>query len=166
MPGRVPQIRYWRIPIQTSDGTIYAYKYEGLLASEGHYRKPSGSWSGGGPLYVHKESQLHGLLRSATYRYNGVNFRSTACGVIGTPSPPLPAVTSDFIRRALDEPAAWALRGYNRTKPGTPLVDLFVSGKELISTACRQSLLGGSLEVRVFSQIFCGTALSRDSRGG
>jgi len=145
---KAPKVHYVRTPIIVGQGpgAIYAHDYQGLILSEGHYRLRAGGWSGGGPLYVLKQSLHYNNIRRASYWRNGTTWDGVTCGATGTPTFTLPVLSAAASQAALDEAAAYGLRGYNRTKPGQSSADLAVAAKELWSDGLPSLPLGSLLK--------------------
>jgi len=152
--SRVPRVRYTvktTLAGDPSKGTpvpVQDIDFQGLLASEGHFRLPNGRWSGGGPLYVHYESITNRNARRGTYRLNGVDWSGTTIGVAGTPSMTVGPNSLPPVEAALNSANDYGLRGFNRTKPGRPLANILVAGKELAtdglpSLPLRKLIFGG-----------------------
>lgn len=107
----------------------YEYDYEGLLVSYGHYRLPSGAWSGGGPLLVRKIHLQNNGIRVHKFKDGGIENTFTMCGVLPTGQtyyPTFPTWTKAQNDDTLLDAAGHALRGYNRAKPGKAVADLGV----------------------------------------
>lgn len=135
MPSFVPRVRWEVKPILQPMGTqpsnmIYEYRYDGLLASEGHFRLRNGSWSGGGPFYAHHESVTHGAGRTLLQQQWTSGGRYNPQGVVPAPVR-IPVMPKPSIVDAFNEADGFGLSGYNRTRPGNPIADLFVFGKEV-----------------------------------
>lgn len=136
--SQVPRVQYTVTPrkngLDSAPTYVYDIDFQGLLASESHYRLPNGRWSGGGPLYVHKESVKNSGELKWKLADGSFDDSYTILGVIGTPEATAATVWAHPTYGSVADLAmSYALRGYNKTKPGRALVDLFVAGKELYS---------------------------------
>jgi len=120
-----------RIPTKWTPAFNLDYSMDVLLASEGHYRKKNGQWSGGGPFYkLHKSRETTGS-DSYSWRINGNSIDWTAAGVApnaGSTRPTyqqLLAANKTYAQQISDSKnrtqfvAAW-----NRTHPGSPLASM------------------------------------------
>lgn len=138
MGAFVPKVQYRKWTVDVSQGSqkilLPCHDFRGLLASESHYRKPNGSWSGGGPFYAIRRSLIHQQGEvSKVFRGNGVSQTCSSAGAVGTPSFAVPVISKSSIENAFAVAAGFALEGYNRTRPGMPEADLWVGLKELIT---------------------------------
>lgn len=96
---------------------------EALLVSESHYRKPDGSWSGGGPFYCVKHSLSHGPGRTTTFLRLGANqtYHSKGCSL--GPAKLKATVAPTWVQERGVLNGLYA-KGYGKARPGRPLANV------------------------------------------
>lgn len=131
----VPKVQYrpHRIPVGNSAGSasILGFELDALLASEGHYVRPNGSWSGGGPFYKVHQSVVDLGRHTQTQGLGGVYTSYNLAGVVGVSRARVPdlkpgTLTNEFgsyAKHVSDNSAAYAT-GWARTRPGNPTANL------------------------------------------
>jgi len=97
-----------------------------LWLSEGHYRLPNGSWSGGSSFLVVKQKQLHGDEWIGDYVSEFTNYGhvlTKGLSYVGLgPPPAVPALS--YASQEIQKAKAFYSTGVNRTKPGRPEASL------------------------------------------
>jgi len=93
-----------------------------LLATQSHKRLRNGSWSGGGPFYVDKNSFTFEYGPILYWKKNGVIWNDYLIPLVGSSPPVLP------------NPASWSSErttlagkyatGYKKARPGNPVADV------------------------------------------
>jgi pyruvate-formate lyase-activating enzyme len=136
--GFVPKVSYrtWKVACE-STATVPAFltchDFRGLLVSQSHYRKPNGSWSGGGPFLVLNRSLIHRQGENAkSFRANGTTITASWAGAVGFPSFTVPDTSRLRVDQIMTDARGFGLEGYNRTKPGHSEADVWVGVKELL----------------------------------
>lgn len=131
------------------DFHVDSYKWNGLLASESHWKLRSGAWSGGGPFYCYKTSVDHGSALKLPLK---VGFPGdwiyddiyTCMGVAPGPTrvpPDLPSLAQSARDSAEHNLRNVYPSAYEQTRPGNPKASL---GQFLIELKEFPSAIGTS----------------------
>lgn len=133
----VPRVNFSSSPTPVGrDGkqSIIAYSIDALLVSQGHWRLPNGSWSGGGPFYcTHDRLQDEGDGVQYAYTDGGSNVNWPFAGVVGVPRPVPSSKVADINYRhgsydlrssPIGEDGVRFAEGWRKTRPGNPTAGL------------------------------------------
>lgn len=109
-----------RVGWEGAYSTVEGGTHDALLMSENHARMPNGSWSGGGPFFVVKNSLIHRGKQTIAHTRNNETLVITTCGVSPAPrvfgTPDLPKYNDELMVLQHHFPAA-----YKKARPGSPV---------------------------------------------
>lgn len=132
------------------------YDFQALLVSYGHYQRPNGSWSGGGPFYKISESvrnsgDVHIDWLSLGDRWQGTTGGVLPVAVASAPSWATMMSAQPSYASQVSSNTPRFTKGWERTRPGNPTANL---GQFLVELRDLPTIPGRSLMRSVpFSRI-------------